>query len=55
MSGARGMGAWGVSSCAGSVPDQRDNYLPTGLPGGTAEAALDTACGLYLADPTART
>ena len=28
-------------------------YLPTGYPVGTAEEALDTACGLYLDDPTA--
>lgn len=35
--------------------DYQDNYLPTGLAGGTAEDALDTACGLYLNDPTAWT
>jgi hypothetical protein len=27
-------------------------YLPTGIPVGTCEDALDTACGLYLGDPT---
>jgi hypothetical protein len=32
-----------------------DSYLPTGYPVGTCEEALDTACGLYLNDPTAWT
>jgi len=32
-----------------------DAFLPTGFMGGPAEDALDTACGLYLADPTAWT
>jgi len=31
------------------------SYLPTGDTGGLAEDALDTACGLYLGDPTAWT
>jgi hypothetical protein len=30
-----------------------DNILPTGLPFGTPEDALDCACGLYLGDPPA--
>ncbi|WP_035777110.1 hypothetical protein, partial [Arthrobacter sp. H5] len=33
----------------------QDSWLPTGMMGGTAEDALDTACGLYLGDPTAWT
>lgn len=35
--------------------DYEDSYLPTGSPVGTAEDALDTACGLYLNDSTAWT
>jgi hypothetical protein len=31
----------------------RDNVLPSGQPAGTAEEALDRACGLYLGDPAA--
>lgn len=38
-----------------SHDDYEDSYLPTGLPVGTAEDALDTACGLYLGDPSAWT
>jgi hypothetical protein len=30
-----------------------DAFLPNGSPIGTAEEALDCACGLYLNDPTA--
>jgi hypothetical protein len=30
----------------------QDSVLPSGLPVGTPEEALDCACGLYLADPT---
>ena len=30
--------------------DYEDSFLPTGTPVGTAEEALDCACGLYL-DP----
>jgi len=30
-----------------------DNILPSGLPIGSPEEALDRACGLYLNDPTA--
>jgi hypothetical protein len=36
-----------------SHDDYEDSYLPNGYPVGTAEEALDTACGLYLNDPTA--
>ena len=38
-----------------SHDDYEDSFLPTGEQGGTAEHALDTACGLYLGDPTAWT
>ena len=31
----------------------QDSVLPSGYPAGTAEEALDCACGLYLNDPTA--
>jgi hypothetical protein len=32
-----------------------ESVFPTGLPIGTCQQALDTACGLYLNDPTAWT
>jgi hypothetical protein len=35
--------------------DYEPSVLPTGAFGGPAEDALDTACGLYLIDPTAGT
>ena len=35
-----------------SHDDYEDSFLPTGFMGGAPEDALDTACGLYLADPT---
>ena len=35
--------------------DDDDSFLPTGFMGGSPEDALDTACGLHLADPTAST
>ena len=38
-----------------SHDDYEDSYLPSGYPVGTCEEALDTACGLYLNDPTAWT
>lgn len=46
---------WGLAIYRASHDDYEDSYLPTGLPVGTAEDALDTACGLYLGDPTAWT
>ena len=46
---------WGFAIYRASHDDYEDSYLPTGFMGGTAEDALDTACGLYLADPTAWT
>ena len=46
---------WGFAIHRASHNDYEDSFLPTGLMGGTAEDALDTACGLYLGDPTAWT
>jgi hypothetical protein len=44
---------WGFAIYRASHDDYQDSFLPTGTMGGTAEDALDTACGLYLTDPTA--
>ena len=44
---------WGFAIYRASHDDYQNSYLPTGFMGGTAEDALDTACGLYLGDPTA--
>jgi hypothetical protein len=44
---------WGFAIYRASHDDYQDNYLPSGRPSGTPEEALDCACGLYLADPTA--
>ncbi len=44
---------WGFAIYRASHEDYEDSYLPSGYPVGTAEEALDTACGLYLGDPTA--
>ena len=48
---------WGFAIYRSSHDDYEDSYedsyLPTGYPVGTCEEALDTACGLYLGDPTA--
>ncbi len=46
---------WGFAIYRASHDDYEDSYLPTGSMGGLPEDALDTACGLYLADPTACT
>lgn len=46
---------WGFAIYRASHHDYQVSYLPTGDSAGTAEDALDTACGLYLADPTAWT
>ena len=46
---------WGFEIYRASHDDYQNSYLPTGFMGGTAEDALDTACGLYLGDPTAWT
>lgn len=42
---------WGFAIYRASHDDYEDSFLPTGVTGGPAEDALDTACGLYLADP----
>ena len=44
---------WGFAIYRASHDDYEDSYLPSGYPVGTCEEALDTACGLYLGDPTA--
>ncbi len=44
---------WGFAIYRASHDDYEDSYLPTGLGAGTPEQALDTACGLHLADLTA--
>jgi len=46
---------WGFAIYRASHQDYEDSYLPTGDTSGLAEDALDTACGLYLGDPTAWT
>ena len=46
---------WGFAIYRASHNDYADSALPTGMPVGTCEDALDTACGLYLGDPTAWT
>lgn len=44
---------WRFSIYRASHDDYAESIFPTGLPIGTCEDALDTACGLYLGDPTA--
>jgi hypothetical protein len=44
---------WGFAIYLASKDGYQDSILPNGQPVGTAEEALDCACGLYLADPTA--
>ncbi|CCG05820.1 hypothetical protein [Blastococcus saxobsidens] len=46
---------WGFAIYRASHDDYEDNFLPTGSSSGTAEEALDCACGLCLNDPTACT
>ena len=46
---------WGFAIYRASHDDYDESIFPTGLPIGTCEDALDTACGLYLGDPTAWT
>lgn len=43
---------WGFAIWLASKDGYEDSYLPTGSHIGTAEDALDCACGLYLNDPT---
>lgn len=44
---------WGFAIYLGSSNKYEDSFLPSGLPIGEPAEALDCACGLYLADPTA--
>lgn len=44
---------WGFAIYRASHDDYQDSWLPNGQSAGTPETALDTAAGLYLADPTA--
>jgi hypothetical protein len=46
---------WGFAIYRASHDDYEDNFLPSGSPTGSAEEALDCACGLYLNDRTAWT
>ena len=40
--------SWGFAIYRASHEDYEDNFLPSGLPVGSPEEALDCACGLYL-------
>ena len=44
---------WGFAIYRASHNDYQPSALPNGATAGTPEDALDTACGLYLGDPTA--
>jgi hypothetical protein len=46
---------WQFAIYRASHDDYDESVFPTGLPVGTCQDALDTACGLYLNDPTAWT
>ena len=46
---------WGFAIYLASKDGYQDSVLPTGQLAGSPEDALDTACGLYLGDPTAWT
>jgi hypothetical protein len=46
---------WGFAIYLASKDGYEDSVLPSGFTAGTPEDALDTACGLYLSDPTAWT
>ena len=46
---------WGFAVYLVSRDGYQDSILPSGIPIGTAEEAIDCACGLYLNDPTAWT
>jgi len=46
-------GIWGFAIYLASRDGYEDNFLPSGLPTGSPEEALDCACGLYLNDSTA--
>ncbi|WP_405541457.1 hypothetical protein OG478_03420 [Streptomyces phaeochromogenes] len=42
---------WGFARYLISRDCYQDNFLPTGLPFGSPEEALDCACDLYLGTP----
>jgi hypothetical protein len=44
---------WGFAIYRASRDVYEDSYLPSGMTAGSAEGALDCACGLYLNDPSA--
>jgi hypothetical protein len=44
---------WGFAIWLASKNGYEDSFLPSGSPVGTAEEALDCACGLHLSGPTA--
>lgn len=44
---------WGFAIYRAGHDDYEDSFLPSGSFVGSAEEALDCACGLYLNDPTA--
>jgi hypothetical protein len=44
---------WGFAMHRASHDDDEDSCLPSGMRAGSAEEALDCACGLYLNDPSA--
>ena len=44
---------WGFAIYLASKDGYQDSVLPSGFTAGAPEDALDTACGLYLGDPTA--
>ena len=44
---------WGFAISLASRDGYQDSVLPSGLPIGTPQEALDCACGLYLNDPSA--
>jgi hypothetical protein len=44
---------WGFAVWLASKDGYQDSLLPSGRPSGTPQEALDCACGLYLADPSA--
>ena len=46
---------WGFSLYRASHHDYQPSTLHTGMTAGSPEDALDTACGLYLKDPSAWT
>lgn len=46
---------WGFAIYRASHDDYEESIYPSGLPVGTPQEALDTACGLYFNDPSAWT